>query len=225
MIVCRPGKFFNVQHHQGRIGYGFCQHALGIFPKCPVQFLFRCIRIHYGTFDSHFFHGYHKQVKSPPINGRRHHHVPPGLTDIKHRIIIGRLARRGEHCSHTALQFAYFPGHTFIGRILQPCIKEPTFLQVKKPSHLFRGLILKCSALINGKHPGFPVLRLPSRLDAYCFLSILSAHSLPSAFCANTLFVPTVLFLFCSTAPVLCIPAFYANFCCANCSRRHLTAC
>ena len=70
MSMGRLRKFFDIQHHQGRIGYRFRQNTFGIILKRFAQSIVIRIRIHYGTGNAHFFHGHCDEVKGSSIHSR-----------------------------------------------------------------------------------------------------------------------------------------------------------
>ena len=92
MSMGRLRKFFDIQHHQGRIGYRFRQNTFGIILKRFAQSIVIRIRIHYGTGNAHFFHGHCDEVKGSSIHSRRKDNMIPRLTDIKYGIIVSRLS-------------------------------------------------------------------------------------------------------------------------------------
>ena len=101
------------------------------------------------------------------------------LTDIKYGIIIRSLTRAGQHCGNAALELADLRCHVVICRILQSRIEISGILKVKKLSHLLGSLILKGGTLIDRKHSGLALFRLPSGLNANCVKLILISHVYP----------------------------------------------
>ncbi len=182
MPVRKARKFLDIQNYQRRIGDGLRKHALRIRPEGLRYLFLRSIRIHHGTFDPHLFHGTGEQIKSTTVYGRRKHHMISRFADIEHRIVTCRLAGRSEHRRHAALQLTDLGRNTVVGGVLQPAVEITVLLQIKKTPHLLRRLIFESRTLTNRQHPRLPVLRLPSRLDAYRFLLILSAHLCSPAF-------------------------------------------
>ena len=92
MSMGRLRKFFDIQHHQGRIGYRFRQNTFGIILKT--------LRTEYRNLNPDplwyrkcpFFHGHCDEVKGSSIHSRRKDNMIPRLTDIKYGIIVSRLS-------------------------------------------------------------------------------------------------------------------------------------
>ena len=99
------------------------------------------------------------------------------LADIEYRIEGSCLAGGRKDSCHASLQIRNLRSHRVVGGILQPGIEIAFLLQVKQPPHLFCGSIFKSGALINGKHPGFSVSRMPPGLNTFCLDSVV-AHTL-----------------------------------------------
>lgn len=100
----------------------------------------------------------------------------PSLANIENGKEGSRLAGRRQNGGHTALQFGNFSGNRLIGGVLEACIKESGFFQIKQFCHLFAGLVLERRALVNGQYAGFALFRRPARLHAQGLRSQFLIH-------------------------------------------------
>ena len=99
-----------------------------------------------------------------------------GSCYVEHCKEIGCLSRGCQHCRSAPFKSAYLRCHHVICGILQSCVEITICLQVKELSHMLTCCIFKSGALNNRNLSRFPVLRCVSRLYAFSFNTVISAH-------------------------------------------------
>ena len=110
-----------------------------------------------GGLDAHLLHGLVEQVEGAAVDGAGADHVEAGGADVQHGHKGGRLAGRGEHGPHAALQRGDLLLHHIQGRVAQTGVEEPLLLEVEQGAHLLGALVDVGGALNDGGHPWLPV--------------------------------------------------------------------
>ena len=166
VVMCQFYEFFNVEDNTRRIGDRLGKNGSRVGFKIFLQFFRRQILVYQRRLDPETFQRNAQQVGGSAVNLRRADHVGTGFTDICHRQQCRGLSGRCQHRCRSAFQITDLLCNHVAGRVLKSGIKISFFFQIEQFSHLFAGLIFECRALINRKHSRFPVLWLPSALDA-----------------------------------------------------------
>ena len=168
--------FTDIQHAKRGIGNSLRKESFRIGAERFGDFLRRSVLVHESNFNAHFPECDGKEVVCAPVNRRSTDDMIPSLANIENGKEGSRLAGRRQNGGHTALQFGNFSGNRLIGGVLEACIKESGFFQIKQFCHLFAGLVLERRALVNGQYAGFALFRRPARLHAQGLRSQFLIH-------------------------------------------------
>ena len=168
--------FTDIQHAKRGIGNSLRKESFRIGAERFGDFLRRSVLVHESNFNAHFPECDGKEVVCAPVNRRSTDDMIPSLANIENGKEGSRLAGRRQNGGHTALQFGNFSGNRLIAGVLEACIKESGFFQIKQFCHLFAGLVLERRALVNGQYAGFALFRRPARLHAQGLRSQFLIH-------------------------------------------------
>ena len=164
VIVRQLHELLNIQDHAGRVGDGLREHSLRVGAECFLQLLRRSILIHQGYLQTKALQSHSQKIGSASIALGSADHMVPGFTDIGNGQKGSRLSGRSQHGRGSAFQLADFCGHHIAGGILKSGVEISFLLQIEQGSHLLAGVIFIRCTLIDGKHSGAAVLRLPASL-------------------------------------------------------------
>ena len=159
-------EFLDVEHLASRIGDSLAEHGLGIRAERLLDFLIRGILIDKCALDAQFLKRDTEEIKCATVNLVRCDDMVARLADVKHRIEVGSLSRRGKHSPHSTFERGNRSCHRIIGGVLQSGIEIPLFLEVEEQCHLVTVIIFECCTLHYRQFNRFTIFRLIARMKA-----------------------------------------------------------